>query len=317
MFYKELLVNLYKYLLNTKDCDNNILKKRTRDLEKLGEFSFSFEKLSFCWNKGIECNYSNETEMLELIIKESEKWPLQVSKYAIINNNLHLYVDRILCYKEVIKQTLDEKQNYGSHKINLPRDIIVLTDIKESNLNELNLSQLRILLLEEVVLRLIEFNFCKNKTQDKVFIRLSLNPNKTSDETHIICGPVSSTKNGCKCDISATEYYRYGFSKKSFDLIDFRGCYSRKRTIDMRLMAEHKYGLRITSQTGWQEFFEKLGQAAVTIDLLLNKCDRGVKINLNDPTTGNSKGDVKLTNILLNFTNKFYFVFYRSFFYII
>ncbi|KAF2894593.1 hypothetical protein ILUMI_11581 [Ignelater luminosus] len=271
MLYKEFLINLYKYLLNTEDYDNNIIRKHTRNLEKVGEFSFSSEKLSFCRNKEIEYSYSSETEIGELIVKQSKKWPLQVSKYAIINNSVHIYVDRILCYKGVIKQTLDEKQNYGSHRIDFARNINVLTDIEESNLNELSLSQLRMLLLKEVVLRLIEFNFCNNKAQNNTFIRLASNFNKTSNETYIVCGPVLSTKNGHKCDISAAEYYR-------------------KRTIDMRLMAEHKYGLRITSQVGWQEFFEKLGQAAVTIDLLQNKTNRGVTINLNDPTTANSKG---------------------------
>lgn len=65
----------------------------------------------------------------------------------------------------------------------------------------------------------------------------------------------------------------------------------RKRAIDMRLMAEHKYGLRITSQPGWKEFFEKLGKAAVTMELLQNKPNRTLAISLSDNTLSNNKGN--------------------------
>lgn len=61
----------------------------------------------------------------------------------------------------------------------------------------------------------------------------------------------------------------------------------------MRLMAEHKYGLRITSQLGWQEFYEKLSHAAVTMELLQNKPNRSVTISLVDNTLTNNKGSYR------------------------
>lgn len=64
----------------------------------------------------------------------------------------------------------------------------------------------------------------------------------------------------------------------------------RKRTTDMRLMAQHKYGLRITSEPGWSDFFSKLGEAAVTFELLQNNHRNSTTINLTDPASSSSKG---------------------------
>lgn len=60
----------------------------------------------------------------------------------------------------------------------------------------------------------------------------------------------------------------------------------------MRLMAEHKYGVRVTSNVGWEGFFEKLGHAAVTFDLLQNKIHRSVTVTLNDTNSSSSKGNL-------------------------
>lgn len=58
----------------------------------------------------------------------------------------------------------------------------------------------------------------------------------------------------------------------------------------MRLMAEHKYGVRVTSSLGWCEFFKKLGEAAVIIQLLQNKPQHSMKIDTQGPPCTNTKG---------------------------
>lgn len=82
----------------------------------------------------------------------------------------------------------------------------------------------------------------------------------------------------------------------------------------MRLMAEHKYGVRITSLPGWEEFFQKLGEAAVTIHLLQNKPQHTTVIKLDDPTSSSVKGIFFGDFLILFFAENSY---YRSFFYII
>lgn len=55
-------------------------------------------------------------------------------------------------------------------------------------------------------------------------------------------------------------------------------------------MAEHKYGLRIISKPGWEDFFKKLGNAAVIIELLRNKPNQTLSIDINNQLLASSKG---------------------------
>lgn len=58
----------------------------------------------------------------------------------------------------------------------------------------------------------------------------------------------------------------------------------------MRLLAEHKYGLRISQVSTWRELFVNLGNAAVIIEMLQIKPSNTLKINFNDPNVSNNKG---------------------------
>lgn len=64
-----------------------------------------------------------------------------------------------------------------------------------------------------------------------------------------------------------------------------------KRMVDMRLMAQHKYGVRVTSLPGWKDIFRKLGEAAVTIHLLQNKPQHTTVVKLNDADSSSVKGN--------------------------
>lgn len=63
-----------------------------------------------------------------------------------------------------------------------------------------------------------------------------------------------------------------------------------QRTMDMRLMAEHKYGLRVTANLGWQDFFRKLGEAAVILHMLENKPQHTTTVKLKTSTSSQNKG---------------------------
>lgn len=74
--------------------------------------------------------------------------------------------------------------------------------------------------------------------------------------------------------------------------------------MDMRLMAEHKYGLRVTSNTGWRDFFKKLGEAAIILHMLENKPQNTTTVLLNVAESVQNKG-VKIllhSNKLLSHT---------------
>lgn len=70
-------------------------------------------------------------------------------------------------------------------------------------------------------------------------------------------------------------------------------------------MAQHKYGVRVNSEPGWVDFFQKLGNAAVIIDLLHVKPSRPMIINEDCATSTCGKGSKELTIQNLDFDNEY------------
>lgn len=68
---------------------------------------------------------------------------------------------------------------------------------------------------------------------------------------------------------------------------------SRLRQDEMTLIAQHKYGVRISTDTKWKEFLAHLGESAAAFELLQTKPSGAVKINF-DCSAGSSKGEYPL-----------------------
>lgn len=65
----------------------------------------------------------------------------------------------------------------------------------------------------------------------------------------------------------------------------------RKRSSDMQLMAQHKYGLRVKNETVFVNLIRQLGKAAVTVDFMEVK--HSSPVNLNVIGCSSSKGKTK------------------------
>ncbi|CAH2046877.1 unnamed protein product, partial [Iphiclides podalirius] len=63
----------------------------------------------------------------------------------------------------------------------------------------------------------------------------------------------------------------------------------RLRQNELTLIAQHKYGVRVSTDCKWKEFIAHLGESAVTFELLQTKPSSAVKINF-DASSGSSKG---------------------------
>ncbi|KAF5280623.1 hypothetical protein FQA39_LY05271 [Lamprigera yunnana] len=258
--YEQFLKELYKYLLNTEDIYNNVIKKHVRKLEQFGELSFRPTIPQFR-------NFSLDN-LKENITRESKNWKLSICNCALKDNSYHFYIERSCTFQLVIKEILAKGSKYGSQKLNLSKNIEIRTDCDKGP--DITLTQLRIVLLKSAVERFLHFNECNDDKSNTTTIYLEYNSNGNNDRK-ILCSPVLYLSDGKNVNISAEEFYK-------------------KRTVDMRLMAEHKYGLRITSNSGWQEIFKKLGEAAVTMELLQIKTNRSVLCKMNDLCSSCSKG---------------------------
>lgn len=58
----------------------------------------------------------------------------------------------------------------------------------------------------------------------------------------------------------------------------------------MTLIAQHKYGVRVSSDLKWKEFLAHLGKSAVTFELLQVRPSSSIKVNFECSTSGSSKG---------------------------
>lgn len=65
----------------------------------------------------------------------------------------------------------------------------------------------------------------------------------------------------------------------------------RLRQDEMTLIAQHKYGVRVSTDTKWREFVAHLGESAAAFELLQSKPSGAIKINFVCASVGSSKGD--------------------------
>lgn len=75
----------------------------------------------------------------------------------------------------------------------------------------------------------------------------------------------------------------------------------RVRQTEMTLIAQHKYGVRVTGDTKWKAFLDHLGESAVVFELLQTKPSSAVKIDFGCSSSGSSKGNKYLTNLTMDF----------------
>lgn len=78
--------------------------------------------------------------------------------------------------------------------------------------------------------------------------------------------------------------------------------------------ALHRFHLNIKNTKDWQEFFEKLGHAGVTIEMLSVKPSKAMKLSLTDSTTAN-KGKLYINLCVVMVCNRILlgpaFIFYN------
>ncbi|KAJ8962309.1 hypothetical protein NQ318_018288 [Aromia moschata] len=156
---------------------------------------------------------------------------------------------------------------YGSSEV-IHKDITLNMDfdVNAHQTAEIDLSTLRLLILKDVTSNLLTFT-AKSTNEGSCNIVFTMN-SLTSCHPCILCGPVLNS-DGMKDN-----------NTKAGELLT-------KRAADMRMMAQHKYGVQIKPNASWKIYFEKLGRAAVTIEMLSNKPLKALKLNMHDLQTAN------------------------------
>lgn len=168
-------------------------------------------------------------------------------KYATLSFNKQ-QITKFIFYKIL------ESKSFGRN-IRICKNRVEIAPIQGCDLE--NLSDYRVMLVQKClrnVLQLIEF------PDESDTIVVSVTGPNTSNTCCVKCGLVVEPKIKKVCELKSSEY-------------------KELRSTDMKLIAMHKYGLRINDDAKFNEMIRKLGLAAVSVDLLEVKHSSPVQIN--------------------------------------
>ncbi|XP_061401817.1 uncharacterized protein LOC133337619 [Musca vetustissima] len=232
----------------------------------------AFDKLS----DSQEANTTND------LIDVSKSWTFPLAKLNIKQERCHLYLQRSTIIKLLIQQVLCDS-SYG-HLRKSDKRYVHVKPLQEYGLKAEDLSYYRTKLMYDTLRKLLAYSKWnivdkEEQEEEKSIINvniLSVASKVPSDKVEgnstvkIKCGLVTdpSTK-GKICQLPTQEYISL-------------------RSNDMCLMALHKYGVRVKQDARFCALMERLGCAAVTVDLLEVKHTSPVQIIRNGQ--GSTKG---------------------------
>ncbi|XP_026484219.2 DALR anticodon-binding domain-containing protein 3 [Vanessa tameamea] len=270
-----IISNLYKYLLGEEKYVHGLLvKKHSGNLQQLGDFSFPNNVKS--WQEFLDSvqlqNSLNQVSLLKYINKDltnlietSQNWDIPVVKATELNERIHLLIDRFKAI-QVCFHNASINNEFILQRIHGNTNLVKLDpSCKKTNC----ITYLRIKILTDVIRNLYLLNVCPESTD--IIVTLKSKSDVNNYNKSIFCGTVLNAKTGTKENtITAEEYIRI-------------------RQDELTLIAQHKYGVRVSTEAKWKEFIASLGESAVAFELLQTKCTSPVKIQF-DASGGSSKG---------------------------
>ncbi|CAH1114482.1 unnamed protein product [Psylliodes chrysocephalus] len=277
---EEFVLNLQEFLISVNQKDHNVIRKHTKRINELGDVSFPLNISNWYQYIGVELKKDVITSIFQYkypqldsqsvvnqLIEKSLQWTIGIKAITFKNSDVHLYLNRSsTLYQYVITNVLHLNNKYGSCSIiNNKVHLETKPNIENINLNEIDLSTFRLILLKDVATNLI--NFTTSDSAKYVHSIQFVTNHREDGCKNILCGPIINEK-GVKSSFTAQELYQ-------------------KRSSDMRMMAQHKYGVQIKPNSAWDDYFEKLGKGSVTIEMLTNKPQKSIKISLNDLQSAN------------------------------
>ncbi|PZC86851.1 hypothetical protein B5X24_HaOG201710 [Helicoverpa armigera] len=254
-----------------KDVRSLLVKKHQDNLQTHGDFSFPNSVKS--WHEFANCDEvvdKEDTTLLQVIrkdcgdiVEESKKWTLQVNKLKEDNGRIYLFLERP---KAICVGLSEALRNFAvlAQKLHEAESAVQLDPCC---VEQCDLTSLRAKYVSNVI-----NNLCAlNKVDSNIFVTTKSSSNREGCH-RVLCGTVLNSKTGAKeTEISADDYIRL-------------------RQDEMTLIAQHKYGVRVSTDSKWKEFIAHLGESAAAFELLQTKPSSPVKINFDCSSVGSSKG---------------------------
>ncbi|XP_028167348.1 DALR anticodon-binding domain-containing protein 3 [Ostrinia furnacalis] len=269
--------DVFQFLTKKPKLARNLLvKKHSENLQTQGDFSFPDTLKS--WHEHIDlqglqvdadgalmsCIGKEATDL----ITESKNWRLEVAKVTNVNGRVHMFLDRL----KSIPVGLAEALEYNNELIKRISDSTNKVRL-DSDSDDDSLTSLRLKYLTKSIDNLYSIHAKASERTDSVSVIVTSKSTFKSGTGHaVLCGVVLNAKTGAKeVNIKADDFIRI-------------------RQEEMSLIAQHKYGVRVSTDTKWKEFIAHLGESAVVFELLQSRPNSAVKINFDCSAAGSSKG---------------------------
>ncbi|KAG6447888.1 hypothetical protein O3G_MSEX005210 [Manduca sexta] len=270
---EEFINHLFIFITGeNKNARTLLVKKHSDNLQTHGDFSFPNTAKSWHGLLGSRINVEPESSLIHCIgknssdfIHESKNWNLPINDVKEVKDRVYIYLERPRAIHVGLSQALRNNSVISQRLLEGDSNFEVKADCEESG----TLTYLRVKYLSEAIKNLCKLHPDHN---EKTVITVSSKSSAKSNESRISCGAVLNVKSGAKeTTISAENFIRM-------------------RQNDMTLIAQHKYGVRVSTDSKWKEFIAHLGESAVVFDLLQAKPSGAVKINFECSSAGSSKG---------------------------
>uniref|UniRef100_A0A6M2DH40 Putative dalr anticodon-binding domain-containing protein 3 isoform x1 n=1 Tax=Xenopsylla cheopis TaxID=163159 RepID=A0A6M2DH40_XENCH len=281
---KETIQNLYKYLTNkTFTKPSNIVKVHTKQLE-IGDLSFPLqieswfayiteEKYRRCILEATE----NPTQFIANLIDESKHWSIPISSISLTSDRCFLKLKRDIAFSVGLNKVFQQQEKYG-YDVDCMQSVYIQ---RSPELFEPSVTDLRISIATDVCKNFLSTLGCIiQESPDNCDLNIHFqrhNTKKDNSVKHALCGVVSASG-------------RKGFVDPS----EFRD----KRSLQMLLLAQHKYGIRFSLNLRSLLLCQELGEASVKFELLQVKLSKPIVINIDNYVSCSSKG---ISFILYNY----------------
>lgn len=224
--FSSLLQKLFVFLSNNSSClesEINIFRAHNNNLDVNGDLSLPLNAKA--WEKYLMKSPEHGNKITEYLFKyeaqkydeiyfdliaNSNKFPFQISKCVIEKEKLLIFLNRTQTSKQIISLINSLKNNYVSFTLPHKRNIIFETEIVDSNVSKMDLTDLRMKLLKDVLPNFLKIAVVKDNFEDTEKILLTNKSlNQMEGMKKIVCGVVISNKFGKKNTmVTAEEYYK-------------------------------------------------------------------------------------------------------------
>ncbi|XP_055614042.1 DALR anticodon-binding domain-containing protein 3 [Uranotaenia lowii] len=238
--------------------DKITFKYNFKQLDKLGDFVVKIVNP--------KCEDFARVDATSLIAEFDDSNGLSITNAEITDAGVHVFVERNSAYTTFLR-TMSE--SYLGLDSNLEKTIKLESDVQNSTLDLLSLTDLRILSVKTVVNNLLKLNGFKIQSSEATTSDLHIKISRSSssngnNQINLLCGPVV-------CDRT-----------KAVEYVD-------KRANDMQLIAQHKYGIRVKDNERFKRTISSLGRSAAIVDLLESKISSPIDMRKADKNQS-SKG---------------------------